>query len=425
MAEIQVGDKVKHPKMEEWGVGKVLDVTSDGKAKVFFINAGEKLLGLKYVSLKKVGGEDTFHPILDDPTFNERAVKIKKHIGLHDARLDFLEIFTEGFEDPAYLDHERTYKVRACELMEDLLGKKEFSRLLNDGEFDEIVRRSLQVANKTNLIFPNEKMALKDGLNTPVSVQKFAESLYGLLYGEGKFRLRFEAFASCLEKINAAKWTTMTYFPFLAFPEEHMFLKPEITQHAADLTKFALNYKPELNWLTYSCLLDFAKYLRDELVKMDMVPQDMIDVQSFMWCITPGKYDMVEGAVFQPTAEKYRKALRQMDIDGCFNGNQYRTMLEAQYEADRQIITSTRLAEAAGYANYNAANLQYGTLGKLLAINLGYLPPKRANGERMWWRTLSTGNDASDMTIDGHFEFVMRPELAEALEELRWVVLGR
>ncbi len=71
--------------------------------------------------------------------------------------------------------------------------------------------------------------------------------------------------------------------------------KADVTQHAAALTKAELNYKSDLNWLiyrlTYFCLLDFSKYLKDQLVAMEMNPRDMIDVQSCMWCITPGKYD--------------------------------------------------------------------------------------------------------------------------------------
>ncbi|AJY68388.1 hypothetical protein RW64_01645 [Geobacter sulfurreducens] len=55
--------------------------------------------------------------------------------------------------------------------------------------------------------------------------------------------------------------------------------------------KLRHGFRSDLNWLTYSCLLDFAKYLRNELIAMDMNPRDMIDVQSFMWCIAPGKYD--------------------------------------------------------------------------------------------------------------------------------------
>lgn len=29
---IKAGDKVRHPKMHEWGIGKVMEVTSDGNA---------------------------------------------------------------------------------------------------------------------------------------------------------------------------------------------------------------------------------------------------------------------------------------------------------------------------------------------------------------------------------------------------------
>jgi len=287
---INTGDKVRHPKMPDWGIGKVMEVTSDGKARIFFIHAGEKTILLSHVDFEKIEGEEASHPILDNPSFFERAT-VKGHRSLPDARLDFLKLFPDGFEDAGYLNEERNYKVAARELLLELLSEQAFRELLESGNFDEIVRRALQVANKTNLIFPNEKMGLKDGLKTPEHIQLFAERLFDLLYGNGEFRKRFETFAECLEEIEASKWTTMTYFTFLAFPEEHMFLKPEVTKHAAALTKAELNYKSDLNWLTYSCLLDFAKYLKDELVAMEMNPRDMIDVQSFMWCITPGKYD--------------------------------------------------------------------------------------------------------------------------------------
>lgn len=67
-------DKVKNLKMPDWGLGRVMDVTCDGKARVFFINGGEKLLLLKHVSLEKVEGAEGAHPILDNPTFAARAL---------------------------------------------------------------------------------------------------------------------------------------------------------------------------------------------------------------------------------------------------------------------------------------------------------------------------------------------------------------
>ncbi|MDF1580754.1 MAG: DUF3553 domain-containing protein [Desulfuromonadales bacterium] len=87
MAGFKVGDKVKHPKMPDWGIGKVLETMPDDKVRVFFINAGEKLLGLKYVALEKVEGEDASHSILDNPKFTELAAKGKKQRSFGDIYL--------------------------------------------------------------------------------------------------------------------------------------------------------------------------------------------------------------------------------------------------------------------------------------------------------------------------------------------------
>ena len=63
---ITTGDKVRHPKMPDWGLGKVMEVTSDGKARIFFIHAGEKTILLSRVDFEKVEGEEAAHPILDN-----------------------------------------------------------------------------------------------------------------------------------------------------------------------------------------------------------------------------------------------------------------------------------------------------------------------------------------------------------------------
>lgn len=336
---LEVGEKVSHPTMPEWGIGKILEVITGGKVKIFFINAGEKTISLKHAALLKVEGKDAAHPILDNPTFSERAKKGKLYVGLPAARDYFLSLFSPlGFEDEDYLDEERNYKVAAHKFLLDLLGKEEFFALLRAEEFDEIIKRALQISNKTNLIFPNEKMALKDGLKSQNNKKLFAGRLFDLLYADGEYKKRFEAFAACLEHINAGKWTTMTYFPFLAFPEDHMFLKPEVTKHATDLTKWELNYKPVLNWRTYSCLLDFSKYLKQELINMGLPPRDMIDVQSFMWCIAPNKYGLEKEGEANFTKEQYLKALRGVEREGHFANTKYNEILAAQYDAEDHIL---------------------------------------------------------------------------------------
>ena len=62
-----------------------------------------------------------------------------------------------------------------------------------------------------------------------------------------------------------------------------MFVKPTITQAVADMSAFNIAYTPSLNWNTYNKILKFSEYLKQELHELE--PKDMIDVQSFMWCI--------------------------------------------------------------------------------------------------------------------------------------------
>ena len=88
--------------------------------------------------------------------------------------------------------------------------------------------------NATNVIYPNEKMSLRDGLH-------------------------------------------------LAMPTEHMFLKPVPTRRIAEACGVELNYRPESNWLTCQCLLRLAERLKETLA--DLEPRDMIDLQGFVWLV--------------------------------------------------------------------------------------------------------------------------------------------
>ena len=130
-------------------------------------------------------------------------------------------------------------------------------------------------------------MALKDGLASPQHEEAFASALFALLYGEDDLESRFVKYARVLENIGAAKWTTATYFLFIVGPDQYIFLKPMITQNAAKICATEINYRPELNWHTYASVLRFANDLKSELDNLK--PRDMIDVQSFMWCIAPDK----------------------------------------------------------------------------------------------------------------------------------------
>ena len=285
--EHKKGDRVKHPTKHDWGLGEVLENSNGESVRVRFVDAGEKTLLLKYVQLVKVAGDDAAHPVLDNLRISRSASGIK-YQSLSESIQFFLQYFPDGFYGERFKKEEREYKDRAHILAQQLFGNEVFGVLLQKEQYAEIVKRALGIINATNLIFPNEKMSLKDGLVNSAAQKEFSEALFSLLYGENEFEKRFLSFANVLENISAAKWTTATYFPFIVHPEKYMFVKPTIMQHSSELCGFEINYKPQLNWLTYKSVLKFSEYLFDEI--SELKPRDMIDVQSFMWCISPGGY---------------------------------------------------------------------------------------------------------------------------------------
>lgn len=281
------GDRVRHPAKTDWGLGEVLENSNGNNVRIFFVGAGEKTLSLKHVQPEHVAPSESHHPVLDNLKISPSSSGVK-YQSLPQSIHFFLEQFPEGFYGQKFIETERGYKLQAHKLGLELLNEPLFRSLLQNKDFADICRRALKLVNATNLIFPNEKMALKDALAIDNARELFANALYELLYGHDELKGRFTRLTTALEEIGADKWTTASYFPFIIQPDQHMFVKPQITQHASELCGYEINYRPQLNWITYKSVQDFARYLHTALAELK--PRDMIDVQSFMWCIAPGKY---------------------------------------------------------------------------------------------------------------------------------------
>ncbi len=284
---LQKGDRVRHPTKTDWGIGQVLEEPRSNSVRVFFVGSGEKTLSLDHVELEFVAPKEASSEVLDNLSVPSDGSGVR-YRSIPESIDRFLELFPEGFYGESYAKEERDYKVRAHELAQDILGEKELAALLKQENYSAVCDCALKVVNATNLIFPNEKMALKDGLTNPDAQKAFGIAIFDLLYGATSLRERFEKFSNVLEEIDAAKWTTATYFPFIVHPDQYIFLKPTVTQNAAEICHREINYTPKLNWKTYDSVLKFAAYLKSETVVLK--PRDMIDVQSFMWCIRPGTY---------------------------------------------------------------------------------------------------------------------------------------
>ena len=209
-------------------------------------------------------------------------------------RRKFLRFFPGGFADETYVDWERGYKWQAHERWMDVLGPSSFRDLLRQRRFSDIAAHAVSIESRTNLLFSFEKMALRDAVKSAAGAEAFATGLYDFLHGRAGDERRFEQWCEVVGSLprrqtRVLTWPVVTVFGFIAQPDRHMFLKPNVTRVAAGEYGVEFTYASRPNWMTYASLLDFAMRVRAD--QRDLGPKDMIDAQSFIWVQGSDEYE--------------------------------------------------------------------------------------------------------------------------------------
>ena len=205
----------------------------------------------------------------------------------------FLYYFKKGFNDPLYIDWERDYKLKAHTTFQQYLDQNSFKKLLAQEKYREIASLAVKLESRTNLLFSFEKMALRDAVKTPSGARDFSRGLYEYVYGKGSLQNRFEHFVEIIsglprKQTRVLTWPLVTVFGFIANPDEHIFLKPRVTQVAAKKYEFDFKYTSKPNWETYESLLNFAQLIKKDTRHLE--PHDNIDLQSFIWVLGSDEY---------------------------------------------------------------------------------------------------------------------------------------
>ncbi len=200
-------------------------------------------------------------------------------IGYDGAMAFFRNQFRKGFQDDDYLKMERNYKLAAKQKLDELVPLD--AALEGDG----LAELALRVFQGTNLLSPFELMKVKDVLSGRQG-DSFVQGAAAFAAGDMEAGLR--SMVSAARPCEAAKWTVVTYLPFLWKPDVHMFLKPEVTKLFATRVghEFALSYRADLDLDVYRCLLDLVAHTNEAI--SDLRPLDHVDVQSFVWVV--GEY---------------------------------------------------------------------------------------------------------------------------------------
>src|SRR5215207_2460728 len=225
-----------------------------------------------------------------------KAGAVRASAGAERCRRKFLRFFPGGFSDEKYVDWERGYKWETHERWEAVLNRAEYRRLLRAGVFAEVAARAVRVEQRSrhSMLFSFEKMALRDAVKSEDGARIFAEGLYDFLHGAGRAEAKFRSWCEAVERLprrqtRVLTWPLVTVFGFIAQPDAHVFLKPNVTRAAARAYEFDFRYQSRPSWETYASLLEFAETVRRD--QRDLRPRDMIDLQSFIWVQGSDEYE--------------------------------------------------------------------------------------------------------------------------------------
>lgn len=199
-----------------------------------------------------------------------------KYFGFKGARSRFLKFFPNGFDSDGYRTQERDYKLAAKAKLD---AEAPLDLAAEGSNYGAAV---LSAYRATNMLSPFEKTKLQAPLR--------GEQADAIVRALARFTLQPDKASlalldSLLKPFDSAKWTVITYLPYLWLPDRHMFLKPEATKDYAARVghPYAAVYEARLDLAIYESLRDLAEQTARELE--DLKPLDRIDIQSFIWVV--------------------------------------------------------------------------------------------------------------------------------------------
>lgn len=166
---------------------------------------------------------------------------------LYEAEAKFLQVYPDGFDDPAILAIRKKHNV-------DTLVKfsKETLTRLNCQKPDFVADTLLKIVSRSSMVSRFEKPPFKDFINTlgPDERKMLAIAIEDRLYGKKK--AGFEQMLDLLVHHKVAKWTVLTAVPFYFAPRREVFVKPNTAKGILKALEVDdVVYSPTPNWEFY------------------------------------------------------------------------------------------------------------------------------------------------------------------------------
>lgn len=217
-----------------------------------------------------------------------------------------------SFTSPLYIDDERNYKLEAAAKLTERLAPDVLRDLIDSGRFDEASTEIKRAMQGNNLLNQWDGRPVRDAPAEPL-----ARSLYELVYGDGPFDARFDAWVALLAESKPGCWPAATYFLMLHDPARHILVKPEPYRALLATLDEEVEWNPHPSAERYAALRELAERLLEQLRPLGA--RDMIDVQSFIWIVreelslipTARSLDSEHEAIYAAAERFVDAALRQ------------------------------------------------------------------------------------------------------------------
>lgn len=117
-----------------------------------------------------------------------------------------------------------------------------------------------------------------------------------------------------------------------------------------------------------------------------------------------------------PTPEQFKHALQALMANTSKKTQNGMRMLKAHYDAKDKTISAAGLAKSVDYKSYTTANEQYGSFAHAISDLIDHRPEKNKNVQPVWTYTICTA--AKNTDDNGHFQWVLKDEVCQAMEQL-------
>lgn len=240
------------------------------------------------------------------PWKGDRFDRPSTPVTVHAAIARFLSLFPAGLDDPVFQQRERRYKEAAHKRwvsirpsLDNMIQRRDSEAIAAaiDAVYGDQRVPKNSTEERLNLLFqrieePAYFGALRAGGAATVDYLDSAITFIEAPSSSTAFAAYRDALMNLPTRAGGAQldhWTTLTWLPFIADPVNHMLVKPTIVRSFASAIGFEIDYRPDLNFATYSKCVAFGRRLQvileNSSVNVRQRALDLLDVQSFMWVV--------------------------------------------------------------------------------------------------------------------------------------------